>query len=124
MLVDTSVWVEFFNRPGGPEHLRVNQLLDEDCVAISGVIAAELVRGCMTPEEREEVEIALDGLHHFDVGFAQWVGIGREMFTLRQSGITVSPSDAAIAFSAREAGLLLYTLDEDFAHFPDLSRYP
>ena len=124
MLVDTSVWVEFFNRPGGAEHLRVNQLLDEDCVAIIGVIAAELVRGCKTPEEREEVETALEGLHHFYVGFARWVGIGREVFTLRRSGITVSLSDAAIAYSARALDLLLYTLDEHFAHFSDLPRYP
>jgi predicted nucleic acid-binding protein len=122
--VDTSAWVQFFNRPDSEHHEAVAELLDEDRIAIIGVIAAELVRGCRTAEEREAVESALEGLHRYDIGFTHWVRIGRELFELRRSGITVALSDAAIAHAAREATCLLYTLDADFRHFAGLSYYP
>ena len=53
MLVDTSVWVEFFNRPGGPEHLRVNQLLDEKKLA-------KLMRLVGASSKTEAINTAID----------------------------------------------------------------
>ena len=123
VLVDTSVWVEFFNRPSGNHHGAVSELLDEDRVAVIGVVAAELLRGCRSVDDREEVEAALHGVHRLEVSFSHWSGVGREMFELRRRGVTVSLSDAAVAFSAREAGCLLYTLDADFEHFSGIARY-
>ena len=124
VMIDTSVWVEFFNRPQGDHFEAVSVLLDDDRVAMVGVIAAELIRGCRSTDERDEVQAALAGVHRFDLGFDDWLGIGRELFSLRRKGLTVSLSDTAIVYAAREAECLLYTLDTDFDHFAGVSRYP
>lgn len=124
VVVDTSVWIEFFNRPGGTHHRRLSDLLDLDQVAVTGIVAAELLRGCRTATERNDIEAALQGVEHLDIGFRDWLLIGREMFELRREGLTVSLSDAAIAYAARSSGYPLYTLDEDFRAFKGLSRFP
>ena len=123
VVVDTSVWVEFFNRPGSLHHTRIDELLDLDRVAITGVIAAELIRGCREARERSRVETALEGVKHLELPFESWLTAGREMFDLRRKGVTVSLSDASIATACRASGALLYTLDHDFDRFADLARY-
>lgn len=123
VLVDTSVWIEFFNRPTGVHNRRVSNLLDLDLVAITGIIAAELIRGCRSASERMEIEAAIQGLAHFDISFDDWLSIGREMCDLRRRGVTVSLTDAAIAQAARSSGCRLYTLDADFGAFRDLTRF-
>lgn len=123
VLVDTSAWVEFFNRPAGEHHDAIAQLLELDRVAVTGVIAAELLRGCRSDSESASLEEALAGVIRIDLQFHDWVEIGRELCSMRQRGITVSLSDASIAHAARRAGLPLYTLDADFRHWPDLARH-
>ena len=125
VLVDTSAWVEFFNRPDGAHHAAVADLLDLDRVAVTGVIAAELLRGCRSEHEMDELEDALGGVLRLELAFADWVAVGRDMGKLRQRGVTVSLSDASIAHAARHARIPLYALDADFGrHWPDLDRFP
>ena len=124
VLVDTSVWVEFLNRPSGAHHSTVASLLESDRVAISGVVAAELLRGCRSESEAVELEDALGGLIRIDLGFSDWVAIGRDLASLRRRGLTASLSDASVAHAAQRAGIGLYSLDADFARFwPHLLRF-
>jgi len=102
----------------------VDALLEVDRVAVNGVIAAELVRGCQTEAERRELETALEGVVRLETSFAVFLAAGREIFALRRKGITVSLTDAVIAAVSRESGCPLYTLDADFDRFAGLVRYP
>jgi len=123
VLVDTSAWVEFLNRPGGLHHEAVARLLEADRVAITGVVAAELLRGCRTPDDADELDECLSGVMRIEVTYQDWCEVGREMGTLRAKGISVSLSDAAIAHAARRSAALLYTLDADFRRWPGLPRF-
>ena len=124
VLVDTSAWVDFFNRPKGLHHRAIVDLLDLDCVAITGVIAAELVRGCRSVKEANEIEDALAGVIRVELAFEDWLAVGRDLGDLRRRGVTVSLSDASIAHAARKARVPLYTLDADFArNWPELPRF-
>ena len=102
VLVDTSAWVEFLNRPGSAHHAAVAQLLDLDRVAITGVVAAELLRGCRTPAEADELGEALAGVIRIEIDFQDWIDVGRDLLLLRQRGLSVSLSDASIAHAALE----------------------
>lgn len=123
VLVDTSAWIEFFNRPEGVHHAAVSRLLDLDRVAVTGVIAAELLRGCRTNAESESLASALAGVIRIELRYQDWVQVGQGLGELRRRGITVSLSDASIAHAASRAGLVLYTLDADFGHWPELARF-
>ena len=43
VLIDTCIWVPFFNRPQSPEKKAVDALLDEDRGALIGPIVAEIL---------------------------------------------------------------------------------
>jgi predicted nucleic acid-binding protein len=101
VLVDTSAWVEFFNRPAGIHHASVAELLDLDRVAITGIIVAELLRGCRSEREASDVEEALAGVIRIELGFEDWLHVGRDLRELRSRGTTVSLSDASIVHAAR-----------------------
>ena len=45
VLVDTCIWIQFFNRPQSREKHAVDELLDEDRVALIGPILAEVLQG-------------------------------------------------------------------------------
>ena len=123
VLVDTSAWVEFFNRPSGLHHAALADLLDADRAAITGVIAAELLRGCRA-EEMDELEESLAGVLRIELGFADWLEVGRDLAALRRRGLTASLTDASVAHAAQRAKLSLFTLDADFQRFwPQLARF-
>jgi hypothetical protein len=53
VLVDTCIWVPFFNRPQSPEKRVVDQLLDEDRVALVGPILTEVLQGFRRDEQAD-----------------------------------------------------------------------
>lgn len=45
VLIDTCIWVPFFNRPQSPIKRAVDELLDEDRAALIGPVLAEILSG-------------------------------------------------------------------------------
>ena len=45
VLIDTCIWVGFFNRNQSAERITVDPLLDDDRAAITGMILAEILQG-------------------------------------------------------------------------------
>ncbi len=43
VLIDTGVWSAFFSKPGSREKRAVDALLDEDRVAVTGPVLAEVL---------------------------------------------------------------------------------
>jgi len=48
VLIDTSYWIEFFNRPDTGRAESVRGLVEEDLAAITGVVLSELLQGTRT----------------------------------------------------------------------------
>lgn len=59
MLVDTSYWIEYFNRSGTEKASAVETLVRDDRAASTGVILAELLQGTRTEEEFSKLRAAL-----------------------------------------------------------------
>ncbi len=113
VLVDTSVWIEFF-RKHEPLHGAVVELLDADRVCCTGLILGELMQGA---KSERELLVIRDFTHVFQFlpeTPQLWEKAGRLSYTLRRKGITVGLADCFIAVSAAEAGAQLLTLDGHF----------
>ena len=113
VLVDTSVWIEFF-RNHEPYHGAVVALLDTDNVCCIGLILGELIQGA---KSEQELSVIRDFLHVFQFlpdSPNLWEQAGRLAYNLRRCGTTVGLADCFIAVSAIEAGAQLFSLDSHF----------
>jgi len=113
VLIDTSIWIEFF-RQREPYHSMVTKLIDDDQVVCCGIILAELMQGAKSDKELAVID---DFLHVF--GFIPetpelWAAAGKLSGKLRRKGITVGLSDCFIATAAASAKVLVATLDSHF----------
>jgi len=55
VLIDTGVWSAFFSKPGSREKRAVDALLDEDRVALTGPVLAEVLRGFRRTDQADLV---------------------------------------------------------------------
>jgi predicted nucleic acid-binding protein len=113
VLVDTSVWVEFF-RKREPCHGAVVRLLDNDQICLTGIVLAELMQGARTEKELG-VLLNFPQVFPFIPETPQlWADAGRLAFDLRRKGITIGLSDCYIAAAAGSARSQVATLDNHF----------
>lgn len=120
VIIDSSVWVQYFRAPDSAEGEEVERLIRAGEVAVVGAIYAELVHGARDEKELRRLEEDLNAFPFFDTDKWVWRRAGRLLFELRRQGVTVSLADAVIAAIALEAGHEVYTLDEHFQRVPGL----
>ncbi len=123
VIADTSVWIPFFNRPNSKEKATLDLLIDADEVALVGVILAELLQGCRSREERDELAEGLLALPYLEVSQTTWLKAGNLSWALLRKGITLPLSDLVIAALAIEHHCRVYTLDLHFKKIPELLLY-
>jgi predicted nucleic acid-binding protein len=119
VVVDTSYWIEYFNRPGTDRASAVEALIREDRAALAGVILAELLQGARTIEEFSELRSALAAVIWVVTTDESYARAGRLGFELRRRGVTVPTTDCVIAAVAESVGGRILTLD---GHFEELAR--
>jgi predicted nucleic acid-binding protein len=123
VIVDTSVWIPFFNRPDSPEKAALDLLIDAEEVVLVGVVLAELLQGCRMPAERASLSDALLALPYYEVTRSTWSQAGDLSAPLLRRGITLPMSDLIIAALAIEKNCRVYSLDTRFKKIPGLHLY-
>jgi hypothetical protein len=117
ILVDTSVWIDFFNGINSPGARTLHKMIAaEDPVCITDVILAETLQGF---RNTEEFESAKTHLLHFPIYSLQspdgYVRAAQLYRACRKEGITIRKTiDCLIAQTALDHGLLLLHHDNDF----------
>lgn len=124
VIVDTSVWIEYFHRPQSAEKHAVDALIDTDRLVLTGIVLAELLQGCRTAKEADAILLHLRALRFLEMTFASWRRTGELSSALRRRGITLPLSDLIIASLALEHDCQLFTLDPHFRKIPSLKLYP
>jgi predicted nucleic acid-binding protein len=119
VLIDTSYWIEYFNRPGTQRAIAVEALIRDDRAALTGVILAELLQGTRTEEEFSELRSALAAVIWVETTRAVYSRAGRLGFELRRRGVTVPLTDCVVAATAESVGGRILTLD---SHFEELAQ--
>jgi predicted nucleic acid-binding protein len=120
VVVDTSVWIDFFNNPEMEGNSQLEELIrDQNRAVICGVILQEILQGI---REQKSFELTRQRLL-----FLPFLESTREVHLLaasiyrdlRKRGVTVPSVDAAIAAIAIHHGFPLFTRDD---HFKEIAR--
>jgi len=124
VLVDTSIWIEYFNHRDSESGGALKGLLREKRVAITGVVVTELLQGAKQRSEFDAILDSIVALPFLDVTLNSWIEAGRLSYSLRKKGITVPTTDVVLANLAIENQYLLFSLDSHFDRIPGIKRYP
>ena len=113
VLVDTSVWIEFF-RKHEPYHGIVSRLIDDEQVFCCGIILAELMQGAKSDKELAVLDDFPRVFPFIPETHQLWVAAGKLAFHLRRKGVTIGLSDCYIAVAAASVRAQVATLDSHF----------
>ena len=114
ILVDTSVWIEFF-RKKEPFYTQVTQFIDDDKICCIGIILAELIQGAKTLKEIETLKDFIYVFLFLDEPAELWGKAGELSFTLRKAGTQIGLADCYIAAIAHQNKVGILTLDNHFS---------
>ena len=113
VLIDSSVWIEFF-RKNEPYHDIVSRLMDDEQIVCCGVILAELMQGAKSDKELAVLEDFLQVFAFIQETPELWAAAGKLSYKLRRKGVTVGLSDCFIAVAAASVKSRVATLDNHF----------
>jgi predicted nucleic acid-binding protein len=119
IIVDSSVWIDFFNKVENPATNKLRAVLGRQPVGVGDLILAEVLQGFRKDRDHARARDALLSLDVFDMlGTAAALEAAESYRTLRKKGLTVrKTTDAIIAtFCIRHGHRLLHS-DRDFAPF-------
>lgn len=119
ILVDSSVWIDYFRGIKSPQTERLDRFLRVQPVSIGDLILTEVLQGCATESEFNRVKRVLLSLDVVELGGADIaLQAARNYRFLRSLGITVRKTiDVIIATYCIENGYLLLHNDRDFLPF-------
>ena len=124
ILVDTSVWIDFFAGRDLPHVAKLEQsILDNDDLALSGIILTEILQGIPDDTTYRRVRRYLSALIMLPMPESVFVRAAELYRKLRKQGITIrKTNDCIIAATALEHQCQLLHNDKDFV--PIAKHYP
>jgi len=119
ILVDSSVWIDYFRSAETPQVALLDSLLGHSPLAVGDLIAAEVLQGIDDEQQFTKVKRVLDAFEHIDIaGYDLAVKASENYRALRSMGITIRKTiDTLIATRCIEDGLTLLHSDRDFLPF-------
>jgi len=120
VLIDTSVWIEFFRNKGSLVSIKLREYLKLNQVCSSGPILVELYQGAKTQREIEVFNQLFDTINYEDITRKHYHHAGLVSQKAAREGKIFSTIDVILAVLAHDEELSLFSLDH---HFQDISQY-
>ena len=119
ILVDSSVWIDYFNGVDNKQTDTLNDVLGLKPIAIGDLILTEVLQGFKNDKDHKSAKLLLEDLVIFDlVGKDIAIKSADNFRFLRKKGITIrKPVDVIIATFCIERKLPLLFIDRDFKPF-------
>jgi len=119
ILVDSSVWIDFFNGTDTPEAATLDRTLGVQPVAIGDLILTEVLQGFRSDEDYQTAKGLMASLTVFDLlGQNMAIKSAENFRYLRKKGITIrKTADVIIATFCIERSIPLLFADKDFKPF-------
>lgn len=119
ILVDSSVWIDYFRGTATPQAEKLDSLLGVEPVATGDLILAEVLQGFSSERDFNQTKKLMTSLVIVDLGGLELaIQAARNFRTLRALGVTVRKTiDTVIATRCIESGLALLYSDRDFDPF-------
>ena len=129
ILVDSSVWIDFFSSSPGPAGRELRRMITEsESFALAGLIVTEVLQGLA--RNVEPIEYFLGMWDRLEPHGLETFTYAASIFRLgRGKGVSLTTIDTLIATIALENDASVFTLDKDFLHIArltglDLYRIP
>lgn len=121
ILVDSSVWIDFFSPRPGPAGDELRRLIEQaEPVVLAGVIVTEILQGLVRDAKKIEGFLA-----QWEIieprGFRTYVRAAEISRQARSRGLTLTTVDVLIAALALENGARLFSLDKDFVRLAGIA---
>ena len=119
ILVDSSVWIQYFNGEVNPRTDYLDEILGVEPVGIGDLILLEVLQGFRNDHEYDNAKLLLSNLTVFDMlGKEQAIRAAHNYRYLRKMGITVRKTiDTIIATYCISRDFPLLFSDRDFEPF-------
>jgi hypothetical protein len=115
VLVDTSIWIDFFQHPVSPQAAMLEDLIKEHNRAVlCGIILQEVLQGIRDSKSYTATKERLTKLPYRDMSKETYLAAASLYRSLRAKGITVPAADTSIAALAIFNHIPLYTKDDHF----------
>ena len=124
ILVDSSVWIDFFNGTENAETDKLNEVLGLEEVVIGDLILAEVLQGFRSDKDFKVAKNVLTSLTVHDlIGKELAIKSANNFRKLRKKGIPIrKTADVIIATYCIENKIPLLFTDKDFVPFVDNLR--
>jgi predicted nucleic acid-binding protein len=120
VLIDTSVWIAYFqtNAPAGVLE-KVDELLSDGDIYVPKIVLAELIQGAHSEKDLEVIRAFVEAFTIIGETADTWLEAGRLSFALKKKGKTINLGDCYIAILAKEHKCSVLTLDK---HFKEIQK--
>jgi predicted nucleic acid-binding protein len=119
VLIDTSIWVDYFRGTTPLISDKVDAILSEAEICVPMIVLAELIQGAKSDREVAAIEGFLEAFTIVERGPDTWLEAARLSRKLKGRGKTVHLIDCYIAVIAHGSGCTLFTLD---GHFQEIAE--
>lgn len=118
-IVDSSVWIDYFNGTITPQTNILNAALGQQPIGLGDIILCEVLQGYRAQRDFEAAQRALLQFPIYSIGGTELaIKSAKNFRNLRQKGITVRKTiDCLIATFVIERGFFLLHSDRDFEPF-------
>jgi len=120
ILIDTSVWIEYFRSKSSSVAQKVDRFLEKDEIYIPKIIIAELMQGSKSTKELSIIEDFFDAFHIIDQKEDSWIKAGSLSYKLKKKGKNINLFDCYIAVIAQEYGCIIFSLNRHFKEMQSL----
>jgi predicted nucleic acid-binding protein len=119
ILVDSSVWIDYFRGVATPQSVRLDELLGRELLATGDIVLTEVLQGFSRDRDFNQAHRLLTSLTVVPIGGEDIaVQAARNFRTLRAQGVTVRKTiDTLIATRCIQDGYALLYSDRDFDPF-------
>ena len=111
VLVDTSVWIDYFR--GGSHSANLDWLIDENLIVTNEIILAELIPYLKIKRQTKVITL-LQEINRFPLAICWDEIIEYQVKCLRSGANGVGIHDLIIAQNAKQNGCKVYSLDKHF----------
>ena len=120
ILIDTSVWIEYFRGKSSSVAQKVDGFLEKDEICVPKIVIAELTRGSKSKKELSVIEDFFDAFHIIDQKENSWIRAGNLSYRLKKKGKNINLFDCYIAVIAQEYGCTIFSLNRHFKEIQTL----
>ena len=119
VLIDTSVWIEYFR--GGNNFEKLDFLIDENLVVINDLILAELIPFLKIRNQRKVIKL-LNNIKKLEIHI-EWDQLIEFQYICLKNGLNgIGIPDLIIAQNAKQNHCEIYSLDSHFQLIKDIVK--